>query len=267
VEGTRNVLNWGRNCNSLRRFVLVSTTCVAGIRTGEIPEEPIDTRPAFVNHYEHTKWETERLAAQSGLPLTIVRLATCAGSERSGAMERLGGLHWAMQWMLRGLVTMVPGRPDCPVDLISTEMAGGLIARAAAVQNASPLEVCHAASAAAAPTLAELLGTLSELFSARDAAWRRGQITAPPIVTAETFAAFQRTVEASGDLLFRSVITSVDAFLPALLYPKMFSTANAERLWGGTLPLPNWREFVEHVLNHCLATNWGRTTVGVPAHA
>ena len=57
VEGTRNVLNWGRNCNSLRRFVLVSTTCVAGIRTGEIPEEPIDTRPAFVNHYEHTKWE------------------------------------------------------------------------------------------------------------------------------------------------------------------------------------------------------------------
>ena len=267
VEGTRNVLAWGRSCERLRRFVLVSTTCVAGTRTGTIAEEPITERPAFVNHYERTKWEAEQLGVKSGLPLTIVRLATCAGSQNSGVVERLGGLHWSMQWMIRGLVPMVPGRPECPVDLISTELAGGLIARAAAPQNQRPLEVCHASTGTAAPTLAELLATLRQLFSSRDDAWRRGQIAAPSIVSAQTFAAFRRTVETSGDLLFRSVISSVDAFLPALLYPKIFATSTAEQIWGGPLPRPDWRGLLDKVLNYCLATNWGRTKGGVPLHA
>jgi hypothetical protein len=86
-------------------------------------------------------------------------------------------------------------------------------------------------------------------------------------VTAETFSAFHRTVEMSGDLLFRSVIASVDAFLPALLYPKTFATNAAERLWGGELPLPDWRELFQKVVAHCLATNWGRSNPGVGLHA
>jgi len=267
VEGTRHVLDLARSCQKLRRLVLVSTTCVAGVRTGTVVEDLIADAPDFVNHYERTKWEAEHLAAASGLPLTIVRLATCAGSQMSGAVERLGGLHWALKWMQRGLVPMVPGRPDCPVDLISTELAAGLIAHVAALRSRPDLEICHASSGIAAPKFLELLVTLGELFSARDAAWRRNQITPPPIVTAETFSAFRRTVETSGDLLFRSVIASVDAFLPALLYPKTFATSTAERLWGGELPLPDWRELVQKVVDHCLATNRGRNERGVGLHA
>jgi nucleoside-diphosphate-sugar epimerase len=263
VEGTRHVLDWARECRGLRRVVLVSTTCVAGARTGLIAEEAIPIAPPFVNCYEQTKWQAEQLAAQSGLPLTIVRLATCAGSQVNGSVERLGGLHWALQWMLRGLVPMVPGRPDCPVDLISTELAGRLIARAAAIDGRRRVEVCHASSGDAAPTLAELLIMLGELFSERDAAWRRGQITAPPIVAAETFSAFRQTVESSGDLLFQNVIASVDAFLPALLYPKTFATAAAQRLWDGPLPLLDWREQVGKVIDYCIATSWCRSNRGV----
>jgi nucleoside-diphosphate-sugar epimerase len=263
VEGTRHMLDWARECKSLERLVLVSTTCVAGARTGPIAEEVIPIPPPFVNSYEQTKWEAEQLAAHSGLPLTIVRLATCAGSQVDGSVERLGGLHRALQWMLRGLVPMVPGRPECPVDLIPTELAASLIARAAALGDRRRVELCHASSGASAPTLAELLVALSELFSRRDVAWRRGQITAPPIVAAETFANFRQTVESNGDLLFQSVIASVDAFLPALLNPKTFETTAAQRLWGGPLPLLNWREQIGKVIDYCIANRWCRSNRGV----
>ncbi len=63
VDGTRRVLDLARRCARLRQFLLVSTTCVAGTRTGAI-EECLDATPeAFVNRYERTKWEAERLTA------------------------------------------------------------------------------------------------------------------------------------------------------------------------------------------------------------
>jgi nucleoside-diphosphate-sugar epimerase len=267
VEGTRHMLRFASDDRALRRFVLVSTNCVAGKRTGKIAESIEREPPEFVNHYEQSKWEAEQLAADSGLPVTVVRLATCVGSEMTGQVFRLGGLHHGLRWMMQGLVPMMPGDADCRVDLISSELAAGLIARAALDRSsASPL-VCHASAGCSAPRLGELMDFLVETFRQRNEAWRRGQITPPAIVNERTFASFRQTVDVSGDLLFQQVIESVDAFLPALLYPKTYRTDNAARLWGGPLATCDWRRLIRRVLIYCVENDWGRAEAAAVSHA
>ena len=267
VEGTRHVLDWAVKCRSLRRFVLLSTTCVAGQRTGDIGETIDGTPPAFVNAYEETKWGAEQLVATSGLPAAIVRLATCVGRERNGCVRQLGGLHRGIQWLMRGLVPMVPGDPQCPVEMISNELAATTVARAAEFDAPEPVFVCHVAAGAGAPRLGELIAWLAETFRGCHEGWRRGQIQPPDIVNRATFDAFRRTVSVSGDVLFREILDSLDAFLPALLYPKALATENAERLWGGRLPTPDWRRLIQDVLGYCMASDWGHLPRGIGCRA
>ena len=79
VVGTRNLLAFARRCPRLQQFIFVSTTCVAGTRTGVIAERLDEAPPAFVNEYERTKWQAEQLVAKAEIPARIVRLSHLSG--------------------------------------------------------------------------------------------------------------------------------------------------------------------------------------------
>ena len=112
VGGTHNAVQFARQCRSLTQFLLVSTVCVAGTRTGSIAECLDEERPQFVNAYEESKWESERLTAASDLPLRIGRLSICLGGEATGYVHRFGAVHHALHWLMRGLIPMIPGAPE-----------------------------------------------------------------------------------------------------------------------------------------------------------
>jgi nucleoside-diphosphate-sugar epimerase len=266
VDGTRAILNWARRCPRLSHLVLVSTTCVAGARSGSITETATPAPPQFVNPYERTKWQAERITLESGLSVRVVRLSTCAGDEGDGTVARLGALHHSLQWLYRGLVPMVPGSVSTPVDFISTNLAVAVLTRAAMIPL-SGTEIVHVAAGIRAAPLAELLTFLIKLFAETHAGWRRGQIIRPMIVDGAAFAAFRRSVELSRDLLLRQVTEATESFLPSLLYPKTFETKNAEQFWGGPLPLPDWRQTIARVMQFCLRTNWGRSLQGACRYA
>jgi hypothetical protein len=114
--------------------------------------------------------------------------------------------------------------------------------------------------------LEELIEFLVTTFRQTHAGWRRGQIARPPIVDATAFAALRRSVTQSRDRLLGQVLESMDAFLPALLYPKVFDTQHAERFWGGPLPLPDWRHTLLSVVPFCLQTDWGWSPRGERRH-
>ena len=78
----------GRSCPRLRQFILVSSTYVAGSRTGQINEDTVDEAPPFVTYYQRTKWEAERLALGSGLPVGIARISLIMGSHANGFVHR-----------------------------------------------------------------------------------------------------------------------------------------------------------------------------------
>ena len=251
VTGTQHMLAWARQFPRLRRFVLVSTTCVAGTRTGSIPENLSATQPEFVSFYEATKWHAEQLVAASSLPSIIVRLSTAIGSECDGRIARRGAIHQALRWLHRGLVSMLPGTEQTPIDLISTDLAAKSIVRCAAIDADVP-PVVHIAAGADAIPLGQVLDFLVQEFSERSLPWRQRQLRRPLVVDRNTFDLFRRSVRQSGDLLFKMVLESTDAFLPGLLHPKVYETRQAESLLGEKLPLADWRALLGRVVRHCI---------------
>jgi thioester reductase-like protein len=255
VEGTRRVLEFAHRCSRLRQFLLVSTTCVAGTRTGAIAERLEEEPGEFVNLYERTKWDAERLTVAAALPVRIARLSTCIGGERTGYVHRFGAIHQSIRWLARGLVPMLPAVEESRVDLMATDVAARWIARAAACP-AERLEVCHVAAGDRAIAIHELLHAAVAHLRDRIAGWNSGQIEAPVIVDAATFDLFERSVGQSGDALFARVLASARSFFPSLLYPKVYQTARAEQVWGGPLPLSDWRSTLGKVIEFGCARDW-----------
>ena len=246
VIGTENVLRFAGRCSRLRKFVHLSTTCVAGKRVGIIHEEPL-TCGEFVNAYERTKHEAEHLVLESKLPTQIVRLATVLGSEADGTIPRWGAAHMTLYFLYRGLIAMVPGHKHASLDFISSELAGKVVV-AAALARETPEKVVHATSGAGA-RLPDFLDFAAERFGRRT-------FVKPPIVDEQTFRMFRQSVRASRDLLFNQVLSCTECFLPGLLYPKIHSARNAEALLGEPLPVTPWRDLAGKVIDHCLATDW-----------
>jgi nucleoside-diphosphate-sugar epimerase len=251
VGGTQNVIAWAKRCKNLKRFVHVSSICVAGQNTGRISETRCTIPPGFTNDYESSKWQAEQLVFDSGLPATVARVSLVIGSDRNGSVHRPGAVHHALRWMYRGLIPMIPGTEHSVVDLISSELAANCLADLATRDDAIG-DVVHIAAGDRAIPLSDLLDVTMELFSKMSPAWRQGQIAKPMIVDAETFELFRDSVHRSGDVLFRSVLDSVSSFLPGLLYPKVYDTRCAERAFGGMLPLSNWRPLIQRVISQCI---------------
>ena len=264
VEGTQNALELGRRCQRLSQFLLVSTACVAGARMGTIQEQTGPVSPDFFNSYERSKWEAERAAVTAGLPVRIARLSTCVGSERNGYVHRFGAVHHLLHWYMRGLLPLIPGRDDAGVDLIATDVAASWIARAA-TSDRSDCGTCHIAAGRSAPTLRELLDCVIDHVNEGHPG--RIRLERPPVVDAETFALFRRSIEQTRDRLFLAVLRATDAFLPGLTHPRVYETREAEKLWGGPLPLSDWRTTVRRVIDFGCATRWRNRRVQDGCHA
>lgn len=263
VEGTLNALDLGRRCPQLSQFLLVSTTCVAGARVGSIQEQTGTIAPDFFNPYERSKWDAERAAVLAGLPVRIARLSTCIGSERDGYVHRFGAVHHVLHWYLRGLLPMIPARGDAPVDIIATEVAAKWIAKAA-INDPGDCRICHIAAGESAPRVGQLLDCVIDQVSGAPGHVR---LERPPLVDADTFALFRQSVEQTRDRLFLAVLRATDAFLPGLMRPKVYETREAEKLWGGPLPLSDWRTTIRRVIDYGCASRWCNRRVREGRHA
>ena len=251
------MLDLARRCRHLEQFLLVSTTCVAGTATGSVAEQ-LETGPdEFVNAYERTKSESERLAAAAQLPVRIARLSTCVGGERTGYVHRFGAIHQLLYWLTRGLLPVVPAAEGARIDLIATDVGARWLVRAAG-QAVDGLEVCHVAAGDRAIPLQELLECAVRHLRATLPGWKHGQIQPPAIVDAATFKLFERAAAATGDVRLARVLEVAASFLPALLYPKVYQTCRAERVWGGPLPLSDWRSTLGRVIEFGSAHGWRR---------
>ncbi|MDZ4288536.1 MAG: SDR family oxidoreductase [Prosthecobacter sp.] len=250
VEGTRRLLEFASRCPRLKKFIHISTACVSGDSQGLIPEAPLPPPVAFLNPYEQSKWEAEQVVLATDLPVQIIRLSIVAGSDQDGTVRRQGALHHTLFWLWRGLIPMMPGAADTPVDIISTEYAASFIAAAVHSPPRAESRIIHACAGEGAPRLGELLEHLRLEFSALSAAWRSGAILPPALVDAATFRLFESTVQQSGDLLFQRVCGDAKSFLPSLLHPRVYQNHHAQAL--NPQPITDWRSLVTLVSRHVI---------------
>ena len=117
VEGTRNVLNFARQCTALKRVHYVSTCYVSGRFRGLFREDQLQAKQTFNNFYEETKNLAEvevRFAMREGLPVTIYRPSVVVGDSATGVTQKFDGPYFVMQWLMRQpriAVLPVVGRP------------------------------------------------------------------------------------------------------------------------------------------------------------
>jgi len=122
LEGTRQMLEFAHGCPHLDRFAHVSTLYIAGRREGWVREEPLTHNVGYFNTYTQSKHEAEALVlAEHKLPVSIYRLSSVMG----------GGGH--VEQVIRMIpfsseFPMLPGQPNVPVDLVSSEWTGQALA-------------------------------------------------------------------------------------------------------------------------------------------
>jgi long-chain acyl-CoA synthetase len=258
ADGTRRVLAFARRCRRLERIVALSTVYVAGRRRGRILEEDLEHDAGFVNDYERSKYEAERLLreAMRDLPVSVVRLSTIVGDGRDGSVGRPGAIHHALRFYYQSLAPMLPGEPSSRVDLIDLDYAAAAVA--ACVGDAfRPAATWHVCAGDEAPALDALLDDTLECFLRFRPAWRRRAIEKPAIVPLETFERFARSVEELQDSALSRSVALVRPFAPQLAYPKIFDdTATRRTLDRVGVRRRPFSDFYPRIVRHLIEHQW-----------
>src|SRR6267154_2944479 len=123
VEGTRNVNQFAKSIEHLKRYHYVSTCYVSGKRQGVIKENELHHEAGFRNHYEETKYlaETEVDALKAELPITIHRPAVVCGDSRTGETAKYDGIYYLIHYLRRwprGLTLLNIGNSDVSLNLV-----------------------------------------------------------------------------------------------------------------------------------------------------
>jgi nucleoside-diphosphate-sugar epimerase len=228
-QGTRHVLEFASRCPKLDRLVALSTTHVAGRRSGAIAEDDLEHDCGFVNAYEASKFEAERevRARFADLPAAVCRLSTVVGDSVTGAVGRRSAVHEAVLLMYAGLAAMIPGDEQSPVDLIARDYASEAVAWMA-TGGFEPRRTWHVSAGDDIITAGELLDLTLACFSVYRPAWRKRAIPRPALVDLPTFELFRRSVELLGEETLRRSTDAVAYFAPQLAFPKRFETRRAD---------------------------------------
>jgi len=126
VGGTAEVVELARNARRLRRLVYYSNVGVSGDFRGVWTEEDLERGQRFNNHYEETKYRSERLIRRHGddLPTTIIRSPVIVGDSRTGEIDRYDGPYQLMLLFIALPVDLglpLPGRADRLVNLVPVD--------------------------------------------------------------------------------------------------------------------------------------------------
>ncbi|WP_428267638.1 SDR family oxidoreductase [Haliangium sp.] len=126
LDGTHNVIELAMACKRLRRLCHWSTAQVAGKRKGVVLEEELDEGQSFHNAFEETQCTAEKLAraAQTRLPVTVLRPGIIVGDSQTGEIDRFDGPYYLMVLIVRNATQVhlpLPGRGTAPLHLVPVD--------------------------------------------------------------------------------------------------------------------------------------------------
>ncbi|HET9636766.1 MAG TPA: SDR family oxidoreductase [Gemmatimonadaceae bacterium] len=260
VDGSRNVLDFARDCPALECGAFLSTVYVSGKRCGDFAESDFgDGGLGFVNSYEESKAEMEEMisAAMSELPLILVRLSTVIGDSGTGRVRHFNTIHHAVRLLYSGLAPMIPGDPNEPVDIVSSDFVAEAVLRL--VEHAPRPGVYHvAAGRESSSSLGDIIDETMSAIAVHRPQWRKRTIEKPLIVDLDTYELFVKSVEETGNPVLREATRSIRTFAYQLAHPKVFDTdrATAALADDGIAPQQSL-DFYPRVVKYCLESNWG----------
>lgn len=253
VEGVKHVARFASRCRQLLSFGLLSTVFVSGRRQGTILESERKHDCGFVNAYEQSKYEAEAWIETTDLPYAIYRLSTLVGNSETGTTTHFTAPHQSLRIMHLGLASMVPGKPDCPVDLIPTDWAASTVVQLF-LHRFRPRRVHHLVAGPASYNLAQVIEDSYAWLGRLDPAWAGRRYVRPTIASPQAFRLLIESAAQARDSLMMGVLSPLGQFAEQFLYPKVFDTASLD----GIARPPDIRSYYGRVVAYCLKTNWGR---------
>jgi thioester reductase-like protein len=111
VDGTRHLIELGKESERLRRIHYLSTAFVCGDRQGVIDEIELEMGQRFRSPFEETRYRGEQIIRQHReLPVTVYRPSLIIGDTQKGEIDRLDGpAYFAIKLAL--------GQPAVPLPL------------------------------------------------------------------------------------------------------------------------------------------------------
>jgi thioester reductase-like protein len=261
VLGTSQVVDFAKDCKNFKQFGALSTAYVAGKREGVIRETELEHGDGFVNAYERSKYQMEKLLRKEMgiLPIVVYRLSTVIGNSRTGKVEQFNAIHQALFLYYHGFIPMVAGKKQVTIDFVSSDYAAEAIFFLFQ-KKFSPGDTFHIVSGEKnSLTLEELLSYSWQCFEKNSKQWAVRAIEIPAIVSRETFDLLEKSVAKTRNLVFQRIISSLGYFTPQLSYEKIFDTEKTDRALAGSgiHPVPI-REYYDRLVRYCIKTRWGK---------
>jgi long-chain acyl-CoA synthetase len=251
--GTAHLLDIAAEWPALERFTFVSTAFVAGRRTGVVAERDHGEDAGWINAYEQSKYEAERLVRDSIRDWLVLRPSTIVCDSQSGVVSQYNAVHRALRLYHCGLASMMPGTEAALIDVVPLDYVAGAIA-ALALRPELSGRTLHLCAGSGALQVGELLDLTYALWCA-EPGWKRRAIPRPALTDLDTYRLFERTVEETGDARLKQVTRSLAYFIPQIAFPKRFETSGADAALGTAAPPV--RSYWERLIAHLLRTNWG----------
>jgi nucleoside-diphosphate-sugar epimerase len=261
TQGTRNVLALARRCSQLEKFVHLSTVYVVGRAAGHFAEVPVRHPNGFTNTYQQSKYEAEELVveAMNDIPAAVFRLSSVFGNSETGCVRQFNYTHQLLRLFPRNLLPLVPGEPDAPIDLVSTDWATAALAYLFEFGFA-PGKIYHlCAGRDHSLTLREIIDLTVSIFESHPVGRRWLPIRVPELVSLSRYEAYAHTRRREGDKLLNGLLRALGYFVPHLAIVQTFENKNAAHgLAPSGLRCPPVRDYFAKVVQYCLETNWGR---------
>jgi thioester reductase-like protein len=258
VGGTGNILALTRECRkrnpAFARLDYVSTTYVAGRRSGLALEDELSDRYGFKNFYEQSKHEAEKLVREQWgeLPVAIHRPSIVLGMSATGEAKPNNAIYPLLKVFARWKLPLVPANPDCRLDLIPVDYVAAALLHLA--KTPASLGKCYHLAAGADHDL-----RLGRFITMMGEAFHKRIIVVPPWVhdriVRPLLKVFRRSFYDRTTATFRAFEPYVWEQNPG------FSIENAKAdLAGSGIEHPDTEAFLRACLEYALKTDFGKIT-------
>lgn len=257
VIGTRNVVALARALaeqGRLFRVDHVSTSFIAGDRTGVALETEIDVGQKRRNAYEGSKLEAEleiEVAKKDGLPVTVHRPSIIVGDSRTGRASSFKVLYWPMKVYARGRWRTMFGDPSCKLDVVPVDFVADAMIHLFQLPEATGRTFHLAAGEARQSTIGEIVGIAEQVFE-------RGRVR---YISPDLYTRYLRPIVRPILALVRpDVAERGGVYLPYFKSNPTFSVAEASSLLAqaGIEP-PLVSEYFGRIAAYAKATDFGRS--------
>ena len=257
VDGAVKLYEFASRCENLERLALASSIYACGLSEGNIGEEAISEEPRFSNHYEWSKWTSERRLQEdfSTLPWMVLRFATVIAETARGKVCQYNAFHNTLKLLFYGLISLVPGDRESPLYFVTADFA--VDAARAILERGEPggvYHICH--SAHESMTLGGLIDSAYARFSL-DADFRERRILKPLFCDQTTFGLLADGVGSFGGDVVREGLGSIVPFAPQLFSRKSFDNQRMKKTLD-VYAAPDASELVCNTCDYLTGTRWGR---------